>query len=126
MGSADHQDNRRLQLLQDFVDLHWLHVELALPPLPNAAGSHSFPIEVLPDKRAYQAYEKVLGQFIANFHEMDVEREEKIMDEGEIEDDDDETYLGRVVDVKGLGDLQPEVGLINWINELSDLVCQSP
>jgi protein regulator of cytokinesis 1 len=131
MGSADHQDNRRLQLLQDFVDLHWLHVELALPPLPNAAGSHSFPIELLPDKRneetpgAYQAYEKVLGQFIANFHEVDVEREEKIMDEGE-DEDDDETYLGRVVDIKGLRDLQPEVGLMNWINELSNLVCQSP
>jgi hypothetical protein len=117
------------------VDLHWLHDELALPPLPNGTGSHSFPIELLPDRHneetpgAYQAYEKTLGHFIANFKEENVEREivekEPKNNEGgaeEEEEDDDEADKGRVLDLKGLEDLQPEVGLINWINELSDLV----
>jgi hypothetical protein len=119
------------------VDLHWLHDELALPPLPNGAGSHSFPIELLPDRRneetpgAYQAYEKTLGHFIANFKEENVEREivekeAKSNEEGHEgeEEEEDEADKGRVLDLKGLEDLQPEVGLINWINELSELVCR--
>jgi protein regulator of cytokinesis 1 len=133
---ADEQDNRRTQLLSDFVDLHWLHDELALPPLPNGTGSHSFPIELLPDRHneetpgAYQAYEKTLGHFIANFKEENVEREivekePKITEDGNVEEEeDDEGDKGRVLDLKGLEDLQPEVGLINWINELSGLVCR--
>jgi len=123
------------------VDLHWLHVELALPPLPNGTGSHSFPIELLPDRHneetpgAYQVYEKTLGHFIANFKEENVEREivekeakNKEGDDGEEkeegEEEEEEAELGRVLDLKGLEDLQPEVGLINWINELSELVCR--
>jgi len=109
------------------VDLHWLHDELALPPLPNGNGSHAFPMELLPDRHneetpgAYQAYEKTLGHFIANFKEENVEREAKTGDELE---EDDEGDKGRVLDLKGLEDLQPEVGMINWINELSNLVRQ--
>jgi len=92
--------------LQEFVNLHWLHDELALAPLPNGTGSHSFPLELLPDKQneetpgAYQIYEKVLSRFIATFKE-----------------DEDGS-----VDLTSLDDLQPEVGLINWVNEISDLV----
>jgi hypothetical protein len=116
------------------VDLHWLHDELALPPLPNGTGSHSFPTELLPDRRneetpgAYQAYEKTLGHFIANFKEENVEREAKIIEQGDEKEDDDEKDddeegdKGRILDLKGLEHLQPEVGMINWISELSDLV----
>ena len=121
------------------MDLHWLHDELALPPLPNGTGSHSFPIELLPDRHneetpgAYQVYEKTLGHFIANFKEENVEREivekepkNKEGDDGaEEEEEEEEAELGRVLDLKGLEDLQPEVGLMNWINELSELVRRS-
>lgn len=90
------------------MDLRWLHSELALPPLPNGTGSHQFPLELLPDKKgeetpgAYQMYEKMLARFIATYQGDH---------EGEVEE-------------KGLDDLQPEVGLMNWINELSTLVRQ--
>jgi len=118
------------------VDLHWLHDELALPPLPVGIGSNSFPTELLPNRHneetpgAYQAYEKTLGHFIANFKEENVEREivekePKINEEGvEEEEEEEDAEKGRVLDLKGLEDLQPEVGLINWINELSELVCR--
>lgn len=110
--------------------MHWLHDELALPPLPNGTSSQSFPAELLPDKNneetpgAYQAYEKVLGRFIANFKKEDVEREEKNDALNDEEEDEEEADQGRILDLKGLEELQPEVGMINWINELSTLVCK--
>jgi protein regulator of cytokinesis 1 len=91
------------------VDLRWLHSELALPPLPTGTASNQFPIELLPNRKgeetpgAYQTYERMLARFMATYKEAN---------EGEVEE-------------TGLDDLQPEIGLVNWINELSNLVCQS-
>lgn len=99
------QDNRRQQLISDFVDLRWLHAELGLPPLP-LTHPHHFPISLLPDRAkeetpgAHATYEKLFARFMATYKE-----------DSEIE-----------VEEKGLDDLQPEVGLINWIADLSSLV----
>lgn len=88
------------------VDLRWIHSELALPPLSLGTQPSSFPVELLPDKSkeetpgAHQTYEKLLAKFIATYKEDS---------EGEVEE-------------KGLDDLQPEIGLLNWVNELSSLV----
>lgn len=106
MRGADTQDDRRKELIENLVGIRWLHDELGLPPIPNGTGSHSFPTELLPNKQneetpgAYQTYEKLLSKFVTTYKE----------------DDDG------VVDLSSLDDLQPEVGLINWINELSGLV----
>jgi hypothetical protein len=60
--------------------------------LPNKANEET--------PGAYQTYEKIFARFMSTYKEDS---------EGEVEE-------------KGLDDLQPEVGLINWINELSNLV----
>lgn len=90
------------------MDLRWLHSELGLPPVP-LSHPHHFPPELLPDKSkeetpgAHQTYEKLLARFMIAFEE------DK---DGEVEE-------------KGLEDMQPEVGLINWVEEVSSLVGQS-
>lgn len=88
------------------MELRWLHSELALPPLPNGTGSHQFPLDLLPNPEneetpgAYHSYEKMLARFIATYKEDN---------EGEVEE-------------RGLDDLQPELGVVYWINEISTLV----
>lgn len=101
------QDNRRAQLVQDFFELRWLHIELGLPPLPTTASQHHFPPDLLPDRSkeetpgAYQNYERLLARFMLVNKDM--------AEEGEIEE-------------RGLEDVQPEVGLINWMTEIFKVV----
>lgn len=70
---------------------------------------HHFPPELLPDKSkeetpgAHQAYERLLARFMTAYEE---DRD------GEVEE-------------KGLEDMQPEVGLIIWVEEVSRLVGQT-
>jgi hypothetical protein len=91
------------------VELRWLHIELGFPALATNGPQTHFPIEMLPDKAneetpgAYQIYERLLARFmVAN---------KDVVEEGEKE-----------VEVTGLDDVQPEIGLINWISETFNLV----
>lgn len=87
--------------------MRWLHIELGLPPLPTTTSQHNFPPDLLPDRSneetpgAYQNYEKLLARFMVVNKDMGEDRD---------------------VEEKGLEDVQPEIGLINWISELFTVV----
>jgi protein regulator of cytokinesis 1 len=106
---ADIQDVRRTELIGSIVELRWLHNELGFPALALNGSQAHFPQDMLPDKAneetpgAHQTYERLLAKFI--FINKDVVAEEN--QEPELE---------------GLDDVQPEIGLINWVNEIAGLV----
>lgn len=84
-------------------------MELGFPALALNGSQAHFPQDMLPDKAneetpgAHQTYERLLAKFI--FINKDVVTEE-----------DQEPEL------EGLDDVQPEIGLINWVNEIAGLV----
>ena len=99
-------------MLDQFVSLAFLHAELGLPTVP-IAQPHHFPLHLLPARTteerpgAHSTYEKTLSRYItANIGVSNVE--------------------GGEVTCKGLEEVEPEIGLLNWAEELNGLVCTTP
>jgi len=85
----------------------WFRFELQLPDLLDT----SFPVYLLPSRDleetpgAHARYEKILAQILA-LNPWKGANEE---DEGDVE-------------LQGMDDIEPEIGLINWCEQLLELV----
>lgn len=95
-------------MLDAFVNLAFLHTEMGLPPVP-VSQPHHFPIHLLPSRAneerpgAHAAYEKILSRYIS-------------VNAASLADDTVENTC------KGLEDVEPEVGLSVWAEEINSLV----
>ncbi|WWC96882.1 hypothetical protein V866_003757 [Kwoniella sp. B9012] len=104
------RDSRRKNLCQTLFNLIWLHSELALPPVP-ISSPHHFPPELLPSHEeeetpgAYTTYEKILHGVIGS----------NPLPPGECEE------WGEIEDLQGMENVEPEIGLIEWSDELTEL-----
>jgi protein regulator of cytokinesis 1 len=98
-------------MLDSFVNLAFLHTEMGLPPVP-ISHPHHFPIHLLPlratEERpgAHASYEKILSRYIS-------------INAATLTDDNVENSC------IGLEEVEPEVGLAAWADELSNLVSAS-
>lgn len=96
-------------------DLRTLHTELALPPIP-IAHPHHFPIHMLPNKSteetpgAHQGYEKLLSRVIT----------EKINTTTNIGEDGEAVEVES--DLEAMQGVEPEMGLIRWVEAVRELV----
>ncbi|WVW80220.1 hypothetical protein I302_102198 [Kwoniella bestiolae CBS 10118] len=108
--ALEERDSRRKNLCQTLFNLIWLHSELALPPVPTSSPHH-FPPELLPSHEeeetpgAYATYEKILHRVIGS----------NPLPPGECEE------WGEVEDLNGMEGVEPEIGLIEWSEELTEL-----
>jgi protein regulator of cytokinesis 1 len=102
------QEARFQQLVDGFAALAFLHAELSLPPVP-LSQPHHFPINLLPSRKneerpgAFAQYEKALSRYITANPPSPVEMEE-------------------AASLKGLDGVEPEVGLLAWVEEMNGLV----
>ncbi|OCF56492.1 hypothetical protein L486_05342 [Kwoniella mangroviensis CBS 10435] len=108
--ALEERSSRRKNLCQTLFNLIWLHSELALPPVPTSSPHH-FPPELLPSHEeeetpgAYATYEKILHRVIGS----------NSLPPGECEEWDE------VEDLQGMDNVEPEIGLIEWSDELTEL-----
>ncbi|WWC60378.1 uncharacterized protein I303_102950 [Kwoniella dejecticola CBS 10117] len=108
--ALEERKSRRKNLCQTLFNLIWLHSELALPPVPTSSPHH-FPPELLPAHEeeetpgACSSYERLLNRVIAS----------NPLPPGEVEE------WGEVEDLEGMENVQPEIGLIEWSDELTEL-----
>ena len=107
------QVSRITDLEAQFTTLIWLHFELALPPFTHPLPP-SFPADLLPDALnsaasgpSSQYHQTVTDIFTANPYRLENEE------------------LDEAVELKATENLEPELGLIHFINELVDIVCLS-
>ncbi|WVQ93488.1 hypothetical protein IAU59_000562 [Kwoniella sp. CBS 9459] len=108
--ALEERDTRRKNLCQTLFNLTWLHDELALPPIPTSRP-HNFPPELLPSHEeeeipgAYASFEKLLHKIVAS----------NPLPPGDCED------WPEVDDLEGLTGVEPEIGLIEWADECTEL-----
>ncbi|WWC87953.1 uncharacterized protein L201_002853 [Kwoniella dendrophila CBS 6074] len=108
--ALEERDARRKNLCQTLFNLIWLHSELALPPVP-VSSPHHFPLDLLPSHEeeetpgAYSNYEKIMNRVIGL----------NPLPPGDCEE------WGEIEDLKGMENVEPEIGLIEWSDELIDL-----
>ncbi|WWD16447.1 hypothetical protein CI109_100873 [Kwoniella shandongensis] len=109
-NALEERDTRRRNLCQTLINLAWLHNELALPPVPTS-HPHHFPLDLLPNHAeeetpgAYSAYERILAKVIS----------QNALPEGDMEE------WPEIEDLEGLDGVEPEIGLIEWADEITDL-----
>ena len=105
--SLTQQEARYQQLLDQFVSLAFLHAELGLPTVP-LAQPHHFPVHLLASRAseerpgAHAGYEKILSRYISANSASMAENAE--------------------ASCKGLEDVEPEIGLLSWAEEINGLV----
>ncbi|WVR03767.1 hypothetical protein IAU60_000762 [Kwoniella sp. DSM 27419] len=108
--ALEERDTRRKNLCQTMFNLTWLHDELALPPVPTCSP-HNFPPEMLPSHGEeespgrYASYEKTLHRIIAA----------NPLPPGDC------TEWPEADVMEGMEGVEPEVGLIEWADELTEL-----
>ncbi|WRT65761.1 uncharacterized protein IL334_002710 [Kwoniella shivajii] len=108
--ALEERDTRRRNLCQTLFNLTWLHSELALPPVPTSFPRH-FPVDLLPSHNeeetpgAYSSYEKILHRIIGC----------NPLPPGDCEE------WGEVDDLEGMEKVEPEIGLIEWAEEITEL-----
>jgi hypothetical protein len=113
---TDFQASRLVDLESSMHDLRTLHTELALPPIP-LSHPHHFPIHLLPNRSteetpdAQQGYERLLARVVT----------EKV---GMVPGVDEEGGENEVEgDLESMQGVEPDVGLIRWVEEVRELVC---
>lgn len=107
-NSDEHQDVRMRNLETNFNDLIWFAAELDLPPLPKGPLDE-FPERLLPPAAmeetpgAFERYTTLLTSIMA-------------VNEAWQGEDDEEAP-----EIQGLEGVEPEVGLMNWAEQLLEL-----
>ncbi|KAK8861636.1 hypothetical protein IAR55_002459 [Kwoniella newhampshirensis] len=108
--ALEERDTRRRNLCQTLINLAWLHNELALPPVPTS-DPHHFPLDLLPNHveeetpGAYCNYERLLSKIISC----------NTLPPGDMEE------WPEIEDLDGLESVEPEIGLIEWSDQITDL-----
>lgn len=110
--ALDERVQRVAQLEEIFRDLFFLHAELALPalsqPRPNEFPESLLPLSSREERPGLHAdYERTLSLFIAANSQEDLEA---------AEEEDGAMHM------KALEGVEPEVGLMGWATEVTDLV----
>ncbi|KAE8539597.1 hypothetical protein D1P53_003531 [Cryptococcus gattii VGV] len=106
------RDARRRTLCQSLFTLTWLHSELALPPIPTSSP-HNFPPHLLPlyseeeQPGQYASYERLLHTIIT------------LNPLPPMDDNNEEWPV--VDDLEGFKDTEPEIPLIEWVEETMEL-----
>ncbi|KAK4690059.1 Ase1/PRC1/MAP65 family protein, partial [Tremellales sp. Uapishka_1] len=112
--ALEKRETRRSKLISLLRNLAWLHSELLLPPIP-ISHPHLFPTHLLPSRTTEEKpgihvlYEKILAKFFSANPTLG----------GTLPEEDGEEE--EVVEVNGLDGVEPEVGLIDWAEDVEEL-----
>lgn len=112
--------------------LRTLHAHLSLPPVP-ISQPHHFPIHLLPTRASEEtpganaAHEKLLARVLAEMALMPpraprLEGEEEGEGEGQGDEPYDVPALELVAALEVMKDVEPELGLLEWLGNARELV----